>query len=155
MTMRKIREVLRLKLEAKLSHQQTANALGVSKGLVAKYVGLAAAAHLDWPTILELDEVTLIGRLLAVPDKPAVFVMPDYADVHQALRRKGVTLMLLWEEYCLRHADQTTYGYSQFCEHYRRFARTRGCKNFCVNGHLAGDCRPSRESRNDCKQRTH
>ncbi len=135
--MRKIREVLRLKLEAKLSHQQTANALGVSKGLVAKYVGLAAAAHLDWPTILELDEVTLIGRLLAVPDKPAVFVMPDYADVHQALRRKGVTLMLLWEEYRLRHADQTTYGYSQFCEHYRRFART--LKRSMRQTHRAGE----------------
>ena len=46
--MRKIKDVLRLKLDAKLSHQQIAAALGISKGVVTKYVGLAAAAGLDW-----------------------------------------------------------------------------------------------------------
>jgi predicted transcriptional regulator len=46
--MRKIKDVLRLKLDAKLSHQQIADALGLSKGVVTKYVGLAAAAGLDW-----------------------------------------------------------------------------------------------------------
>ena len=46
--MRKIKDVLRLKLDAKLSHQQIAAALGISKGAVTKYVGLAAAAGLDW-----------------------------------------------------------------------------------------------------------
>jgi hypothetical protein len=44
--MRKIKDVLRLKLDAKLSHQQIAAALGISKGVVTKYVGLAATA--DW-----------------------------------------------------------------------------------------------------------
>ena len=47
MTMCKIKDVLRLKLEAKLSHQQIATALKISKGVVAKYVGLAAAAGID------------------------------------------------------------------------------------------------------------
>ena len=46
--MRRIKEVLRLKLDAQLSHQQIAAALGISKGVVTKYVGLAAVAGLDW-----------------------------------------------------------------------------------------------------------
>ncbi len=62
--MRKIKDVLRLKLDAKLSHQQIATALGISKGVVTKYVGLAAAAGLDWPTVLALDEAALERGLL-------------------------------------------------------------------------------------------
>lgn len=46
--MRKIRDVLRLKLEARLSHERIAASLGISKGVVAKYVSLAAVAGLDW-----------------------------------------------------------------------------------------------------------
>jgi DNA-binding transcriptional regulator LsrR (DeoR family) len=49
--MRKIKDVLRLKLDAKMSHQQIAAALGISKGVVTKYVGLAAAGGLDWTTV--------------------------------------------------------------------------------------------------------
>jgi hypothetical protein len=58
-TMRKIKEVLRLKLEAKLSHAQITAALSFSKGVVAKYAGLAAIAGLNWPAIRNLDEATL------------------------------------------------------------------------------------------------
>lgn len=68
--MRKIKEVLRLKLDAKLSHGQIAAALHLSKGVVTKYVGLAAAAGLDWSVIQLLDDVTLERRLLAGPEKP-------------------------------------------------------------------------------------
>lgn len=62
--MRKIKDVLRLKLDAKLSHQQIANALGLSKGVVTKYAGLAAAAGLDWLTVQSMDEAALERRLL-------------------------------------------------------------------------------------------
>ena len=121
--MRKIRDVLRLKLDAKLSHEQIAGALGISKGVVTKYVGLAAAAGLDWPTVQDADEITLERRLLVAPQKPRNHVQPDYGRLHQELRRKGMTLMLLWEEYRAEHADRQTYAYSQFCDNYRRFAR--------------------------------
>jgi hypothetical protein len=53
--MRKIRDVLRLKLEAKLSHQQIAAALDLSKGVVTKYATLAKTANLDWAQIQQLD----------------------------------------------------------------------------------------------------
>jgi predicted transcriptional regulator len=64
--MRKIKDVLRLKLDARLSHQQIAAALGISKGVVAKYVGLAAAAGLDWAAVQDIDETALERRLLVI-----------------------------------------------------------------------------------------
>lgn len=121
--MRKIKEILRLKLDARLSHQQIAAALGLSKGVVTKYIGLTAAAGLNWATVQDMDETMLERRLLVGPERPRNHVQPDYGRLHQELRRKGMTLMLLWEEYRADHADQQTYAYSQFCENYRRFAR--------------------------------
>ena len=61
--MRKIRDVLRLKLEARLSHEQTACALDISKGVITKYLTLAAAAGLDWLQIQALDDTALHNRL--------------------------------------------------------------------------------------------
>ena len=121
--MRKIKDVLRLKLDARMSHQQIAAALGISKGVVTKYVGLAAAAGLDWTTVQGLDETMLERRLLAAPEQPRDHVQPDYGRLHHELRRKGMTLMLLWEEHRADYADVQTYSYSQFCENYRRFAK--------------------------------
>lgn len=121
--MRKIKDVLRLKLDAKLSHEQIAAALRISKGVVAKYVGLAAAAGLDWATASTLDEAALEQRLLPRPAKRSAYALPDYGRIHQELRKKGVTLMLLWEEYQAEYAERQTYRYTQFCGHYHAFAR--------------------------------
>lgn len=121
--MRKIKDVLRLKLDVKLSHQQIATSLGMSKGVVTKYVGLASAAGLDWPTICPLEDAALEQRLLARIAKPSAYALPNYGRIHYELRRKGVTLMLLWEEYQAEYASQPTWRYTQFCEHYRSFAK--------------------------------
>ena len=122
--MRKIKDVLRLKLDAQLSHERIAAALNISKGVVTKYASLAAAAGLDWPSIASLDETALQRRLLNPAERPSSFVLPDYGRLHQELRRKGMTLMLLWEEHVAQHAPEPTHCYSQFCENYRRYART-------------------------------
>ena len=135
--MRKIKDVLRLKLDAKLSHQQIATALSLSKGVVTKYVGLAAAAGLDWATVQSVDEITLRQRLLVGPERPRDHVQPDYGRLHHELRRKGMTLMLLWEEHRADYADRHTYAYSQFCENYRRFARN--LKRSMRQVHRAGE----------------
>lgn len=121
--MRKLRDVLRLKLDAKLSHQKIATALGISKSVVTKYVGLAATAGLDWPTVRDWNEADIEKRLLLMPARPQDHVQPDFSTVHHELRRKGMTLMLLWEEYRASFASQSTYSYSQFCENYRSFAK--------------------------------
>ena len=61
-TMRKIKDVLRLKFDAQLSHERIAASLGISKGVVTKYVSLAAAAGLDWLQVQALDESALQHR---------------------------------------------------------------------------------------------
>ena len=112
-----------LELQFELRDLLVESALGISKGAVTKYVGLAAAAGLDWAGVKDTDEAALERCLLVAPERPRDHVQPDYGRLHQELRRKGMTLMLLWEEHRADHADRHTYAYSEFCENYRRFAR--------------------------------
>ena len=122
--MRKLKDILRLKLDARLSHQQIATALGLSKGVVTKYARLAGSAGLEeWSVVQEMDEATLERRLIAGTANGRDHVQPDYGRLHVELRRKGLTLQVLWEEYRADYADRHTYSYSQFCENYRRFAK--------------------------------
>lgn len=128
--MRKLKDALRLKFQGGQSHQQIATALGISKGVVTKYVGLALAGGLDWKAIAGMDEATLERRLLAYPSPGDTYAQPDYGRIHQELARKGVTLTLLWEEYCAQvgcehsaHNALKPWRYSQFCENYRQFAK--------------------------------
>ena len=116
--MRTITEVLRLKYDAGLSHEKIARACGLSKGVVSKYVSLAQVAGLTWPLPDGIDEASLEARLLPAKTPPLRFSAPDYFQVHQALKRKGVTLQLLWAEYVEVHGGKA-YRYSQFCQHYR------------------------------------
>jgi hypothetical protein len=69
--MRKITEVLRLKFEAKLSHEKNAAATGVSKGVVSNYVQRAVQKELSWPLLPELDESGLEALLFARPQRGA------------------------------------------------------------------------------------
>ena len=118
--MRKITEVLRLKFEAKLSHEKIGRAVGLSKGAVNKYVSLAQAQGLSWPLPEAMDEASLEARLYP-PRTPATrFGEPDYPRIHQELKRKGVTLQLLWSEYMAAHGEQAL-RYSQFCHRYRQW----------------------------------
>lgn len=122
--MRKIKDVLRLKLDAQLSHERIAASLSISKGVVSKYVSAAATAGLDWAQVQLLDDSALQQRLVGTPQRASGFVVPDYGRMHQELRRKGMTLMLLWEEHATQHPGQAIHSYSQFCENYRRYAKT-------------------------------
>ena len=119
--LRMIKDVIRLKWEARLSHDKIATALGISKGVVQKYLALAGAAGLHWQTVREWDEQRLQQALLPASHAACDFIEPDWARVHQDLQRKGVTLMLLWQEYTQAHPDGRTWRYTQFCEHYKVF----------------------------------
>ena len=110
MNLRMIKELLRLKYDARLSHQQIALALRISKGGVAKYVGLAEAAGLNfWAAIEALDEQALKARLVNRGPAHARVVMPEFARIHRELSRKGVTLMLLWQEYVVDPDNSITH----------------------------------------------
>jgi transposase len=135
--MRQIKDVLRLNLELHHSQRHIAASLGLSKGVVAKYLKLASDAGLYWPQIEALSETELHTRLLGSVQRLSSFVAPDFAHMHQELRRKGMTLMLLWQEHSERHPDATIHSYSQFCENYRRYAKT--LKRSMRQVHRAGE----------------
>ena len=92
--MKKVRDLIRLKYETRLSHEQIARALSISKGVVAKYVGRVEARGLDPAVLLTVDEGELTRRLGSAPRVPRYGgrAMPDYAEVHSELTRPGVTL---------------------------------------------------------------
>ena len=120
--MRKFKELMRLKFEAKLTHRQIARSLGLGAGTVSRYVRQIQAAGLSWPLEPALSDADIERRLFAERSvRPrAGKVAPDYATVHQELKRKGVTLALLWEEYHEQVGPRRAYRYSQFCARYRR-----------------------------------
>jgi transposase len=119
-----IKDVIRLKWHAGLSHERIAAALNISKGVVAKYVSLAHAAGLDWDSVQPWTEQQLASALLPRTNEAERFIEPDWSRIHRELDRKGVTLTLLWQEYVAAHPEGRTWRYTQFCEHYKAFART-------------------------------
>lgn len=119
-----IKDILRLKYTGGLSHEAIARSLSISKGVVAKYLSLSGASGLDWQEAAGLDEASLERRLLGRSSAETLVVQPDFATVHIELRRKGVTLALLWQEYRAAHVGQRTWAYTQFCGHYKAFAKT-------------------------------
>jgi transposase len=121
--MRRLRELLRLKYEAGLPHRAIARACTMGLGSVTAHLQRAAAAGLSWPVPDDLDDAALEARLFARPAAPGRRdrVVPDCALLHQERKKPGVTLALLWQEYRGAHPDG--YGYSQFCERYRQWAR--------------------------------
>jgi transposase len=123
LSMRKIAEILRLKWSCGLSDRAIARSCGICHGTVAEFVTRARLAGLSWPLPEELDEDALYRRLYPPVSHPGqqAIPLPDWAHVHSELRRKGVTLRLLWVEYREAHPDG--YGYSQFCNLYRQWAK--------------------------------
>lgn len=122
--MRKLREVLRMKLEAGMSGRAIAASCSVSPSTISDYLGRIAVAKLTWPLPPELDDDAVLTRLLFPTEGRPVRqrTEPDWAWVHQELRRKHVTKLLLWQEY--REHQPKGYQYSQFCDRYRRWAAT-------------------------------
>jgi transposase len=97
------------------------------------------AAGLDWATAEPLEEDELEQRILspASPPTPAKRIEPDCNVIHRELRRKGVTLQLLWEENVESHPGGRTYRYTQFCQRYKDWAQT--LKRSMRQQHRAGE----------------
>ena len=120
-SMRKTREILRLKFEARLSHRQIGRACGVSCSTVSEAVGRFQAAGLSWPLPAELPDSALEARLYREHGETARDTRePDWQHVHKELARAHVTLAALWGEYKKVHPDG--YQYSWFCAAYRAWA---------------------------------
>ena len=133
-TMRKVREILRLRWGEKMSLRDVASALAMPHATVALYVRRALDAGLTWP-LGDLDDDALENLLFAPAPTVPTREAPDFAYLQRELRHKGVTLQLLFDEY--RERDPNGYGYSQFCKLY---AQWRGRIDVVMRqDHLAGE----------------
>jgi transposase len=116
--MRKINEVLRLKHHCGVSNRDIACSCGVARSTVAEYLRRAAAAGLTWPLPEDLDDGRLEAMLFPPPPvlPPESRPQPDWPVLHLELKKKGVTLFLLWQEY--KAVSPEGYQYSRFCDLY-------------------------------------
>lgn len=122
--MQKVREVLRLRHALGVSERQIAVTVRISRSMVGEYLRRAAVIGITWPVPEGMDDGELERRLFTPPrfeEKPAR-PLPDWTAVHRELKWRGVTLLLLWEEHRAEHADG--YGYSRFCDLYRKWSET-------------------------------
>jgi len=136
-TVKDIRAILRLTHEQGLSVREVSERLKISKTTVSTYLLRAREAGLSrWPLPPDHDNDTVLGRLLfhRMGRPPHDLSEPDWALIARELKRKGVTLTLLWQEYRAAHPDG--YGYTWFCEHFAAFER-RTSATF-RNRHAAG-----------------
>lgn len=118
--MRKIVDVLRLHFESGHTQREIGRSLNCSPTTVGEILRRAKLAELSWPLPAGESEVALEARLYPpAPHSHQARPEPDWPAVHTALRRKGVTLDLLWQEYQAIYPDG--YRYSGFCEHYRQW----------------------------------
>jgi transposase len=121
LSMRKIKEVLRLHKEIGLSERQIAKSCGISRSTVQEYLHRVQRAGLSWPLPSDLDDAQLENLLFppiqSIP--PENRGMPPMDYLYQELKKKGVTLQLLWCEY--KQANPQGYQYSQFCKRYQNW----------------------------------
>ncbi len=119
--MRKLREAFRLKALG-CNDSEVARSCGVARSTIWDYLRRLGEAELSLPLPEGMDEGELEARLFKRPPiRGPIRAVPDWQCVHRELRRKGVTLKLLWQEYRRDHPE--CYGYTQFCEHYRRWGK--------------------------------
>jgi transposase len=136
--MRKIRELLRLRLEAGLSIRQISASTKTSVGAIQKLLARANTLEITWPLPEDLDD----GRLAAMfypgsdPTSSARYQLPDWPTVYQELKRKDVTKQLLWEEYTAQYPNRC-YSYSQYCDRFRHWQKQQ--KRSMRQIHKAGE----------------
>ena len=124
LSMRKIKEVLRLTYQSGLSARQVARSLNISRSTVKEYQGRAERAGLGWPLPDTVSDQELEQKLYppAVTVEAPAKALPDFHYIYQELKthkKFNLTLDLLWQEYKEQHPEG--YQYSQFCELYRRY----------------------------------
>ena len=97
-SMRKLKEILRLKYEAKLSHRQIGSSLSVSPGTVSTYINRAKLMGIEeWPLPIQWDEVKLNRHFHQTKIQPRTAIpLPNWSVFHPQLKKKGVTKQLLW-----------------------------------------------------------
>ena len=122
MGMRHVREILRMGLLCKMSSRAIGQSLQVGHTTAQKYLKAARKMGVDWASVGMLSDEELIKLVSARPLRDTSRPLPDCAQIHHDLKKPGVTLMLLWQEYKEAHCDG--YQFTQFCQIYHEFTRT-------------------------------
>jgi len=119
-SMKKIREIVRLDEMSKLSQRQIAKALGISRPVVSNYLTKIKTANITFKDIEQMPDETLLELLQdnkTQDSKRHESLQTQFAHFTKELKRVGVTRHLLWEEYLQENPDG--YSYSQFCHHFQ------------------------------------
>jgi transposase len=138
LAMRQIHRLMGLHFGAGLGARAIGRELGISHSTVREYLARIAAANITWPLAPDITETALEQRLFAnggVQAGARRHVEPDWTAVVRELKRPGVTLQTLWEEYSDTQPD--FYSYSRYCQLFREFER-RLTPSMRQN-HVAGD----------------
>jgi transposase len=123
--MEKIREIIRLREQANLSERAISRTLNISRPIVKRYIQDISRAGLDYTAITTMDDDTLLEILVGktISRSPRYEVLLSHFPYFlKELKRTGVNLQRLWEEYRDDHPDG--FGYSQFCYHFQRWRNT-------------------------------
>lgn len=136
--MRKLREILRLGLQAKLAIRPIQRSLRISVGAIQKVLSKTKELELSWDTVQQLDDKQLADLFYPTSDNQPSnnFQLPDWGEVHRELSRKGVTKHLLWEEYTQSYPNQS-YSYPQYCALYLAWVKKQ--KRSMRQVHKAGE----------------
>ena len=119
-SMRHIREVLRLHYEHKLSNNKIGISCNISRESVRKYLKRTQELGLIWPLPADLDDEQLEAKLFpSVMKNQKILALPNFSLIHNELKKKGLTLQLLWEEHQANYPN--CLKYSSFCGYYREF----------------------------------
>lgn len=136
--MRKVRELLRLHFEQHISARKAAKIIGVGKTAASQYISGFKSSGLDYPVIEKMSDTDLLQAInnhKETDNERYKVLSKQFIYFEKELKRKGVTLQLLWQEYKLSHANG--YGYSQFCHHYYHWRKDQ--KVSMHMEHKAGD----------------
>lgn len=124
LSVKKLKEILRLKYACSMSHRAIARAVCTSASTVSYYVRAFKASGLRWQVASTMDERDLIEHMsphcIQIKNKSFKKTPPDYREIHTALKRKGVTKQLLWQEYVQR-CGSSSYSYTEYCRQYRQW----------------------------------
>lgn len=127
LSMRKIREILRLKHDSGLTNRQIGLSLNISPGTVCNHLNDAKAAGISWPLPEELTDTALeeqiYGKAISASTRKR-YAVPDWEYVYKELKKKSVTKQLLWQEYREQNAEHY-YSYSQFCSSFNNWCKTK------------------------------
>jgi len=121
--MLKIKEILRLKCEAKLSNRKIARALNISHSVVNEYTKEFKLTNKNYEDIVSLGDKEILALFKSTRVTDSKYPLPDFAKVHVELRNKIVTLTLLHEEYIENCSNKQGYGFTWFCNRYKAYAK--------------------------------